>query len=313
MAEELELTPELLLQQSQEMSSLKAEYEALLNAMVSDLKGINDSWSERLSSNFSAKIQSAQKSFSGVLTMLGNGSSAIYLAVKKLKEKDSQLASRNAGDAFSISTAKTTEELQSAIAESLAAQSPSSESSCPELVAVSHEIPYIHGHPGGSGFDTSAWPAGYSGSGCAVAATAMALSGLTGTSVTPKEIMAAQGNSISMQWSNICSSKDLNVAVDYSATTSELDAALEKYLSNPDKYSAPIIGAEGGGQSHFAVVTGKNADGSYQIIEGSGWNATTYRNTSTYSLNKSGFTGQLCRLVQYENTHVIFSQLKAND
>lgn len=73
---EIKLTPEELTAQSMEMSSLQSEYENLFHQVTNALNGINDSWSENLASNFSGKIQSAQKTFSSVANMLLNGSSA---------------------------------------------------------------------------------------------------------------------------------------------------------------------------------------------------------------------------------------------
>lgn len=88
----IKLSPELLLQQSQEMLSLKTEYESLFQNTLSDLQGVNSSWSEFLSNNFTAKIQSAQKSFSGVETMLQNGAYAASLAANGLSSIDSSLS-----------------------------------------------------------------------------------------------------------------------------------------------------------------------------------------------------------------------------
>lgn len=51
-----ELTPELLLEQSQEMSSLCTAYENLFAKITSDLRGMNGSWSDLLANNFSGKI-----------------------------------------------------------------------------------------------------------------------------------------------------------------------------------------------------------------------------------------------------------------
>ena len=73
---EIKLTPEELTAQSAEMASLQSEYEGLFRQVTNSLNGINESWSENLASNFSGKIQSAQKSFSSVANMLLNGSSA---------------------------------------------------------------------------------------------------------------------------------------------------------------------------------------------------------------------------------------------
>lgn len=48
-----------------------------------------------------------------------------------------------------------------------------------------------------------------------------------------------------------------------------LDNALTNYLSNPDKYSAPIVhmpkpATDGG---HWVMIVGKNADGSYKVLD----------------------------------------------
>ena len=66
MAQILEISPELLLQQSQQMQQLKLSYEALMEKMLADINGINGSWSQLLANNFTAKIADAQKSFLGV-------------------------------------------------------------------------------------------------------------------------------------------------------------------------------------------------------------------------------------------------------
>ena len=97
-----QLDPELLAQQSQQMLSLKSEYESLLSSIVSDLNGINSSWSELLANNFSGKIQSAQQSFSGVLNMLHNGSAAASLASTRFSEMDQVLAQSISGAGSSL-------------------------------------------------------------------------------------------------------------------------------------------------------------------------------------------------------------------
>ena len=74
------VTPEILAGQSAEMSSLMAEYESLFTSVSSLLTEINGSWSPNMANNFSGKIQSAQKSFSNVVGMLGNGASAAKAA-----------------------------------------------------------------------------------------------------------------------------------------------------------------------------------------------------------------------------------------
>lgn len=76
---DIKITPEELLAQSAEMTSLQSEYESLFSQVTNALNGINDSWSENLARNFSGKIQSAQKSFTSITNMLANGSAAARL------------------------------------------------------------------------------------------------------------------------------------------------------------------------------------------------------------------------------------------
>lgn len=97
MSELFELNPELLLEQSQEMASLKAAYESLFNNMSADLQGINSSWSDLLSNNFTGKIASAQKSFVGALNMLQNSASKASLVANAALEMDSAMATKLSG------------------------------------------------------------------------------------------------------------------------------------------------------------------------------------------------------------------------
>lgn len=92
MADILELTPQLLIEQSQELAQLKESYDGLFQAVISDLNGVNSCWSELLANNFSGKIQSAQQSFNGILAMLQNGVSAVGLATSQLGTSDKSLA-----------------------------------------------------------------------------------------------------------------------------------------------------------------------------------------------------------------------------
>ena len=97
MADILEISPELLLQQSQQMQQLKLSYEALMEKMLADITGINGSWSQLLANNFTAKIADAQKSFSGVTAMLQNGADAATMAATTLSQGDTTLATRLVG------------------------------------------------------------------------------------------------------------------------------------------------------------------------------------------------------------------------
>ena len=103
MKEYLELTPELLIQQSQEMMVLKTEYETLFENLLKDLQGMNSSWSPNLSSNFTGKIASAQKGFAGVAKMLENGSYAAILAAHDLGGMDATLGKFINGNAQDLS------------------------------------------------------------------------------------------------------------------------------------------------------------------------------------------------------------------
>ena len=70
---DIKLTPEELMAQAQEMTSLQGEFESLFGQVSTALQGMNDSWSENLASNFAGKITAAQKTFTSVTNMLGNG------------------------------------------------------------------------------------------------------------------------------------------------------------------------------------------------------------------------------------------------
>lgn len=80
MPSEVIVTPEILAGQSAQMASLMSDYESLFASVSSLLTEINGSWSPNMANNFAGKIQSAQKSFSNVVGMLGNGSSAAKAA-----------------------------------------------------------------------------------------------------------------------------------------------------------------------------------------------------------------------------------------
>ena len=76
---DIKYTPSELLVQSAQMAALQSEFDALFKQTTNALNGMNESWSENIARNFSGKIQSAQKSFSGILNMLSNGSAAARL------------------------------------------------------------------------------------------------------------------------------------------------------------------------------------------------------------------------------------------
>ena len=95
-----ELTPELLLEQGQQMSNLYAAYENLFAGVAGDLEAINGGWSDFLANNFSGKIASAQKTFSGALTMLRNSADSVKTVAEASQEMDTAWASRISGMLF---------------------------------------------------------------------------------------------------------------------------------------------------------------------------------------------------------------------
>lgn len=88
----IELSPEQLRAQGQEMLQLKNSYESLFQGMISDLRGINGGWSEFLAHNFEGKIAGAQKSFSGVAKMLQNGAVAAGMSANRFSSVDDVLS-----------------------------------------------------------------------------------------------------------------------------------------------------------------------------------------------------------------------------
>ena len=97
MAELLDLNTELLLQQGQEMMSLRAAYESLFQHVSADLNGMNGSWSELLSHNFAGKINGAQRSFMGALGMMDKSARSAMSVAQAMQELDTQWGSRIGG------------------------------------------------------------------------------------------------------------------------------------------------------------------------------------------------------------------------
>lgn len=81
---DIKLTPELLRAQSAEMTSLQTEFNDLFAKVTNALNGMNASWSENLASNFAGKITAAQKTFTSVSNMLGNGALAAAKSASSL-------------------------------------------------------------------------------------------------------------------------------------------------------------------------------------------------------------------------------------
>jgi hypothetical protein len=82
-----------LQEQATEIANLQQQYDDTFQTVKSILDLMNGSWSEGLASNFTGKIGSAQKSFSSILSMLANGSSAAKIAALSYSEVGSVLQS----------------------------------------------------------------------------------------------------------------------------------------------------------------------------------------------------------------------------
>ncbi len=147
--------------------------------------------------------------------------------------------------------------------------------------------------------DNSAKWGGYSSSsGCAVASVAIALSSL-GIHKDPIDIINSNGGSVYTYWGRV-DSANLNVKITGSsgANVASLDEALYNYVSQPDVYAPPIIGSSAPSQ-HYITVIGKNADGSYNVVD-SGYNITRYvRATEGYGRSNGTVTANLTQIVQY--------------
>lgn len=88
----IQLTPEELLSQCQEMSSLKNQYESLFQSVDGILNDVNNSWSENLANNFSGKLAAAKNSFSKVTQMLQVGAEITGTSAKTFESVDQQLS-----------------------------------------------------------------------------------------------------------------------------------------------------------------------------------------------------------------------------
>lgn len=92
MAGKIQLTPAELLAQSQEMLSLQKDYDELFGRTETVLRQVNENWSARLANNFAGKLLSAQKSFSQVSAMLGQGGQLAADSANTFESMDSLLA-----------------------------------------------------------------------------------------------------------------------------------------------------------------------------------------------------------------------------
>jgi uncharacterized protein YukE len=98
MASKIQLTPAILQSQAKEMNDLKEEFSSLFSGVTSELRNINSNWSPNLANNFLGKITSAQKTFSEVTTMLGNGATVANNCATSFASVDSELSKLFSGD-----------------------------------------------------------------------------------------------------------------------------------------------------------------------------------------------------------------------
>lgn len=92
MAVKIQLTPQELLSQSQEMLSLQKEFETLFGQSQTILNQVNENWSANLANNFSGKLLSVQKGFSQITSMLEAGGNLAAESAKSYESVDSLLA-----------------------------------------------------------------------------------------------------------------------------------------------------------------------------------------------------------------------------
>lgn len=92
MADKIQLTPAELMTQATQMQTLYDEFSSTFSTVSSVLTTINGGLSPNLAHNFLEKINSASKSFTGVLQMLEGGIRAAQLAAQSFSDIDSQLA-----------------------------------------------------------------------------------------------------------------------------------------------------------------------------------------------------------------------------
>lgn len=90
----IKLTPEELLSQGEMMENLRNEYEQLFSGVSNILEQTNENWSENLAHNFSGKIASAQKSFSGIVDMLQFGADAAKNSATSFQSIDESLSGK---------------------------------------------------------------------------------------------------------------------------------------------------------------------------------------------------------------------------
>lgn len=161
-----------------------------------------------------------------------------------------------------------------------------------------------------SKYHSEYWPSWGGAYGCKAASTSMALSYL-GIDKTPADLaklgLVTSGNDTAGSGQiaqTLSKQKDISLTAVYPGTTkrSDLDVALNNFLNSGGKYSPPVLCMEDSHGMHFVVVTGKNSNGTYQIIDPLTEGRTTLQfsgNTIDYS-NSTTLKGPYTELIQYK-------------
>ncbi len=119
MAGKISLTPEELLSQSQEMSSLCREFGSLFQKNQRILQQVNDNWSVNLARNFAGKITSAQRISSAITDMLDTGAKVAQSSAQAIKDVDQSLSNVIGGGDSSIKDASATSHVEKSIREGI--------------------------------------------------------------------------------------------------------------------------------------------------------------------------------------------------
>ena len=97
MSETIKLSPEMLISQAAQLSTLSNDFNNLFDSVVSELNTINGNWSKNLANNFAGKIVSAQNGFRSVVDALNNGSEAARICAESFENIDDVLAKMMSG------------------------------------------------------------------------------------------------------------------------------------------------------------------------------------------------------------------------
>ncbi len=166
------------------------------------------------------------------------------------------------------------------------------------------EIRFVSQVEGSAAYDKDSWPPSvHPKSGCIAAAKSMALSSM-GIDHLPKDMnLGTDGyvneDYIKTKWDlkqNICGDKQ-----SHSKRVEALDSYLENYLSDPSKYSPPVIRVTTYSGGHSMIVVGKDETG-YRVVDSGGFGWDHYKvSTDGYVSDRSDseFVSGLTGVFQY--------------